>query len=132
MRYFISTILLLALLSVCAASAQESSEAARRITPAEARQAVKRGKAIIVDVRSEDVYQTGHIKGARSIPLGEILTRIKELPRDKMIITYDSSPIEHTSARAVMDLDAQGIKNAAALVGGYNAWVKAGYPTQKQ
>ena len=74
----------------------------------------------------------GHVKGARLIPLGEINSRNKELPRDKMIITYDSSQSEHTSAYAVTELNAKGIKNAAALLGGYNAWVKAGYPTEKQ
>jgi len=25
-----------------------------------------------------------------------------------------------------------GIENTAALLGGYNAWVNAGYPTEKQ
>lgn len=49
-----------------------------------------------------------------------------------MIITYDSSLREHTSARAALDLNAKGIQNAAALLGGYDAWVKAGYPTAKR
>jgi rhodanese-related sulfurtransferase len=78
------------------------------------------------------LYDAGHIKGALGISEAEIGSRVTELPRDKMIITYDSSAVEHISARAVLDLDAKGIKNAAALVGGYNAWVKAGYPTTKR
>jgi rhodanese-related sulfurtransferase len=26
----------------------------------------------------------------------------------------------------------KGLENAAALLGGYNAWVNAGYPTEKK
>jgi 3-mercaptopyruvate sulfurtransferase SseA len=37
---------------------------------------------------------------------------------------------EHTSARAVLDLNAAGIKNAAALLGGWNGWVAAKEPIQ--
>ena len=59
-----------------------------RITVAEAREAFEKGKAIIVDVRSESAYHAGHILGARWMP--DIASRIKELPRDKMIITYCS------------------------------------------
>ena len=77
MRYFISTLLLLGLMGVCAASAQEPLDAARRITPGEARQAFKRGKAIIVDVRNEASYKAGHVRGARLIPMDEIGSRIK-------------------------------------------------------
>jgi 3-mercaptopyruvate sulfurtransferase SseA len=31
----------------------------------------------------------------------------------------------------VLDLNAHGIKNAAALLGGWNAWKQAGLPTEK-
>ncbi|HLJ74060.1 MAG TPA: hypothetical protein VKU62_05710 [Thermoanaerobaculia bacterium] len=36
---------------------------------------------------------------------------------------------EHTSARAVLDLNAHGIKNTAALLGGWNGWLQAKLPT---
>jgi 3-mercaptopyruvate sulfurtransferase SseA len=36
---------------------------------------------------------------------------------------------EHTSARAVQDLNAHGVKNTAALLGGWNSWKEAGLPT---
>ena len=59
-----------------------------RITVAEAREALEKGKAIIVDVRSESSYRIGHVLGALWMP--DIAQRTKELPRDKMIITYCS------------------------------------------
>jgi predicted sulfurtransferase len=66
------------------------SDGARRITPVAARDAIDKGQAIVIDVRSEESYNAGHVKGARWINLNEIEARIKELPRDKMIITYCS------------------------------------------
>ncbi len=127
----VATLLLLALSVCAAASAQGTLESARRITPDEASQLLKKSKAVIVDIRDGGLYMAGHVKGALWIPLDELGSRVKELPRDKMVIAYDSSLHEHTSARAVLDLHAKGIDNAAALLGGYNAWVKAGYPTSK-
>jgi 3-mercaptopyruvate sulfurtransferase SseA len=59
-----------------------------RITPAEARELLEKGTAIIVDVRGEESYRIGHVKGALWMP--DIAARTKELPRDKMIITYCS------------------------------------------
>jgi 3-mercaptopyruvate sulfurtransferase SseA len=66
------------------------SDGARRITVLAAREAVDKGQAIVIDVRSEESYNAGHVKGARWINLNEIEARIKELPRDKIIITYCS------------------------------------------
>jgi predicted sulfurtransferase len=69
---------------------QVPGDGARRITPAEVRAALDNGEAIMVDVRSEAAYGEGHVKGARLIPISELTSRISELPRDKMIITYCS------------------------------------------
>jgi 3-mercaptopyruvate sulfurtransferase SseA len=68
--------------------AQEPLEAARRITREEAIKMIKAKKAVFVDVRGKDSYDQNHIKGAISIPLGDILTRIREIPAKTFIITY--------------------------------------------
>jgi 3-mercaptopyruvate sulfurtransferase SseA len=62
----------------------------RRITPVEAHEALAKGTAIIVDVRNDGAYKSGHIKGAVSIPSNEVKARIDKLPRNKLIITYCS------------------------------------------
>jgi hypothetical protein len=92
MRYLISIIAAVALsaLAIVTTAGQAQSDGVRRITPAEARAAVMQGKAIIIDVRGEDSYNAGHIKGARWINLNDIGARAGELPRDKMIVTYCS------------------------------------------
>ena len=70
--------------------AQANSDGAARIKPEEVRELLKKNKAVLVDVRGAAVYKAGHVKGALNIPFNEIRERVKELPRDKMIITYCS------------------------------------------
>jgi hypothetical protein len=69
---------------------QTPEDGVRRISPAEAREAVDKGTAIIIDVRGDASYNAGHIKGALSISVNDIGSHTNELPRDKMIITYCS------------------------------------------
>lgn len=66
----------------------EPEDGVPRISVAEAHDAFEKGKAIIVDVRSESSYRIGHIQGALWMP--DAAARTKELPRDKMIIFYCS------------------------------------------
>ena len=65
-------------------------DGARRVTIAELETMMKNGSAFVVDVRNEDSYNAGHIPGSKLIPSGEILNHLKELPRDKLIVTYCS------------------------------------------
>lgn len=69
-------------------AAEASQDSARRIDRSEAMKLVKAKKAIYVDVRNKEQYDQGHVKGAMSIPLGDLMKRVKELPPGKMIITY--------------------------------------------
>src|ERR671939_133584 len=62
----------------------------RRVTYLELRDALDQGTAIVVDTRGADSYKQSHIKGSISMPLEQVPTRINELPRDKMIVTYCS------------------------------------------
>ena len=111
MRFFLllTTILLFAIFSLTACGKKSDSnsqpnervqmspqpvvaappaDGVRRVTLAELQDAMQKGEAIAVDVRGTVEYKLGHIKGARSIPLGLISSHIDELPRDKLIVTY--------------------------------------------
>ena len=66
------------------------SDGVKRITTVELRDALAKGAAIVIDVRGATVYQQNHIKDSISIPLEQVETRLQELPRDKMIVTYCS------------------------------------------
>ena len=62
----------------------------RRVTIAELREALDKGTAVVIDVRSEMQYNQDHIKGAMLIPEGQVAARAGELPKDKLIVLYCS------------------------------------------
>ena len=66
------------------------SDGIKRVTTVELRDALAKGTAIVVDVRGATVYQQSHIKDSISIPLEQTAAHLRELPRDKMIVTYCS------------------------------------------
>jgi 3-mercaptopyruvate sulfurtransferase SseA len=68
--------------------AAPSLESAKRIERTEAIKMVDEKKAVFVDVRPKDQYEIGHIKGSINIPLTDLITRIKDLPPHRHIITY--------------------------------------------
>ena len=68
--------------------ATPSADAPRRITVEEARAAFERGEAVFVDVRGEDAYRQGHIRGAISVPPGTAAQHANKLPKNTLIITY--------------------------------------------
>ena len=66
------------------------SDGVKRITTIELRDMLDKGTAVVIDVRPADAYRQNHIKGSISIPLEQVQSRLNELPRDKMIVTYCS------------------------------------------
>ena len=69
---------------------QVSNDSIPRIKTAELEELMKQGNVVVVDVRNKDMYDRGHIRGAKLIPLNEVGERTKELPRNKKIVTYCS------------------------------------------
>jgi 3-mercaptopyruvate sulfurtransferase SseA len=61
---------------------------ARRISAADAHDLWQKGDAVVIDTRPESAYKDEHIKGSISMPTGTVLSRVDELPRNKMIIAY--------------------------------------------
>ena len=68
----------------------QPSDGVARVTTVELEELMKQGNVVVVDVRNKDMYDRGHIRGAKLIPLNEVGERTKELPRDKKIVTYCS------------------------------------------
>jgi 3-mercaptopyruvate sulfurtransferase SseA len=66
------------------------ADGVKRVTTVELREALDKGTAIVVDVRGDVAYKQNHIKGSISIPGEQIAAHLKDLPRDKMIVTYCS------------------------------------------
>lgn len=113
------------------ANPQAALDNVRRITIDEANRLMQQQKAVMVDVRSKEQFDLGHIKGAVHIPGSQLLRRLRELPPGLTIITYCACSAEQSSGRAVIELNNHGVKNTAALLGGWASWQEAGLPTAK-
>ena len=105
-------------------------ESARRISRDDALRLTAKGEAVFVDVRSLQSYTAAHIRGAISIPQSKLLERLSDLPPRKMLITYCACKEEHTAALAVLFYNRHGIKNVAALRGGWKEWYGSGLPVE--
>jgi rhodanese-related sulfurtransferase/DNA-binding transcriptional ArsR family regulator len=73
---------------------------------------VRKGEVIVVDVRPVEEYRAGHIPGARSIPVDELTTRLKELPSGREIVAYCRGPYCVMAVEAVALLRKRGYKAA--------------------
>jgi rhodanese-related sulfurtransferase len=99
----------------------------------EVRERIERGdtELVVLDVREKDSFTSGHLPGAKHLPRGLIeLNCDKALPDPSArILTYCN--FGKISTLAAATLRAMGYTRAVALDGGYNDWVKAGYPTEQ-
>jgi rhodanese-related sulfurtransferase len=91
MRRMLLSVVMLAASSLPLAAQESDLAAAPRITIAEFRQLQAANNAIVIDVRDAESFATGHIPGARSIPLATLLdsARVAELKSTpKEIVLY--------------------------------------------
>jgi len=91
----------------------------------------KEKDVIILDVRTPQEYQEGHISNAINIPvqiLGQQLDKLKNF-KDKKILVYCRSG--HRSAIASQILDRAGFKNVYNLKGGLFEWKASELPLVK-
>lgn len=79
---------------------------------------------MLVDVREPFEHASANIEGAVLIPMGEILGRLDQLPKDRPIVVQCQSG--GRSARVTAALRAKGF-DASNLAGGIIAWKRAGY-----
>ncbi len=82
----------------------------------------------ILDVRQPDEYRTGHIPGAKLIPLNELGRRINDLPKDQPILCVCASGSRSSVASSQLQSAGYNVFN---LRGGMMGWMRAGYPVKK-
>ncbi|MGE5225955.1 MAG: rhodanese-like domain-containing protein [Planctomycetaceae bacterium] len=83
---------------------------------------------IVLDVRTPQEFRSGHIRGARSVPLPDLPAALDALPRDRELVCVCASGSR--SRRATSMLTRAGLY-AVNLRGGMGAWTRAGLPVQR-
>jgi len=58
--------------------------------------------ATIVDVRTKNEYQQGHIKGSINIPLNNLDRHLQKIKKDKPVITCCASGMRSASAKNIL------------------------------
>ncbi|MEP7145842.1 MAG: rhodanese-like domain-containing protein [bacterium] len=92
-----------------------------------------------VDGRDANEYKEGHIKGAANIPYKEFKEKtiedklgiMKDMDKDKMIVSYCSSDSCEMSIDNAYEMAKAGYNDVKIYLGGYKEWTRLGYPTEK-
>ena len=79
----------------------------------------------LLDVREDDEWAAGHAPDARHIPLGQLGSRVGEIPQDVEVYVICRSG--HRSARATQALNGAGW-HAVNVAGGMQDWAASGRP----
>lgn len=99
-----------------------------RLVPSDLTRLINREHAMVVDVRNEDEFKSGHILNAINIPEPDLEDRKKELEkaRKKPIVLYCQNGT--VAPRALKRLKGQGFEKLYCLSGGLTSWQSAGLP----
>src|SRR5665213_2240981 len=121
---------LLAAIAVVAFELRARVQAFAALSATQAVRLMNQG-ALVIDLRSKELYDAGHIVDARNVPVAELESQADQLKkwRDRNVITYCDTGINGASAaRSLVKL---GFSKVFNLQGGLNAWVKDNLPLAK-
>ena len=103
----------------------------REVSPTQATQLINRENAVVLDVRSSNEFQQGHIAGAKNVPSDALEQQQKQIDklRDRpVIVCCNAGP---TSNRVAGRLSAQGFEQVYVLDGGIRSWQSDNLPLVK-
>lgn len=84
--------------------------------------------ATIIDVRSIEAFNRGHIVNARNIPFDELDAKLSKLGADKDRTLLAVCDAGMTSSKVVDKLRKAGYESSYGLKGGMNGWTQEGLP----
>jgi rhodanese-related sulfurtransferase len=115
---------------VLANELRERVQAFAAVSAMQAVQMMNQG-ALVLDVRSKDTYEAGHIGEARNISAADLDTQADSLKkwRDRNVIIYCDSGV--SAAGAARKLAKLGFAKVFNLAGGLDAWRKENLPVVK-
>jgi len=82
-----------------------------------------------LDVRTVEEYKDGHVPGAINIPIGELASRLSEVPKNKRVYVYCESGVRATKASNL--LMKSGVTNIENVPASMRGWRDAGYPVER-
>lgn len=88
------------------------------ITPTEFK-AMDKKDCILLDVRTEEEFENGHIEGAVNIPVDSLRSRLNELDKEKLVIVYCKVGIRGYIAERILKQNGFKAKN---MTGGYKSY----------
>ena len=102
----------------------------RGLTHVEPQEAVKliNNDAFVIDLRSAEAFNRGHIVNAKNIPLDELSANDEKIKKNASRPILAVCDAGMTSTRAVDTLRKSGLDNVYGLKGGINAWTEASLP----
>ena len=77
----------------------------------------------VIDLRGETEYQSGHIKGADHIFIGNLLNNLHRVSKDKKVVIHCQGGDRSTIGYSL--LAQNGFRNILNFSGGINRWVQA-------
>src|SRR6202021_3233799 len=121
---------LLAAIVVVAFELRERVQAFAALSATQAVRLMNQG-ALVIDLRSKELYDAGHIGDARNVPARDLESQADSLKkwRDKSVITYCDSGADGPGAAGTCCK--RGFTKVFNLQGGLNAWAKDNLPLTK-
>jgi len=101
------------------------------LTASGAVQLINREKAVIIDVREADEFATGHIGGAKNVPLAQLEDKLPGQVKNKALPLILVCGTGARAGRAVAVAQKLGYTQAQALGGGLKSWKDATLPLEK-
>lgn len=94
-------------------------------------QLINREKAVVVDVSEADEFASGHIGGAKNLPVGQLEEKLPGAVKNKGLPLLLVCATGSRANRAVAVAKKLGYAQAQALGGGLKAWKEANLPLEK-
>lgn len=110
---------------------KKSAGGVPNVTAAEAVTLINRANALVLDVRDEAEFASGHIAEAMHIPVDNLAERLNELKKYKNKAILVSCQRGMRSAKACDILRKAEFTQVHNLQGGLNAWLAAKLPVVK-
>ena len=101
------------------------------INPTQVVQLMNREKAAVIDVCETGEFASGHILGAKNLPLDQLEAQLAQTVKNKTAPLVMVCASGMRSRRAVAIAKKLGYEKAQSLVGGMGAWRSAGLPVEK-